>query len=88
MVIYEEVYVNNFYKELWLGGLNTYNNLVERGITDDAILQMLEEFFCGDEFIDITEINDFLWFESDTVFDYFGISEDEDEDEDEDEEEE
>jgi hypothetical protein len=88
MVIYKEVYANNFYEELWSGGLNTYNNLAERGISDEEIEQMLEEFFCGEEFVDIGKINDFLWFESDTVFDYFGISEDEDEDEDEDEEEE
>jgi N-acetyl-gamma-glutamylphosphate reductase len=81
MVIYEEVYVNNFYKELWLGGLDTYKELEKRGISDEEIEQMLEEFFCDDEFIDITKINDFLWFESATVFDYFGISEDEDEDE-------
>lgn len=77
MVIYKEVYACDFYKELWFEGLTTYNNLVEKGITDEEIFQMLEEFFCGDEFVDIVRINDFLWLESDTIFDYFGISEDE-----------
>lgn len=81
MVIYKEVYACDFFKELWSGGLSTYNDLVEKDITDEEIQQMLEEFFCADEFVDIGRINDFLWFESDTIFDYFGISE-EDEDED------
>ena len=84
MVIYKEVYASDFYKELWSGGLDTYNNLVEKGITDEEIQQMLEEFFCGDEFVDIGRINDLLWFDSNTVFAYFRISE-EDEDEYEDE---
>lgn len=78
MVIYEEVYVNNFYRELWSGGLDTYNVLSGRGITDDAIQQMLEEYFCDKDFIQIDEINSFLWFNSDIVFSYFGISKDED----------
>lgn len=76
MVIYKEIYPCDLYKELWSGGLDTYNTLVEKGITDDAIQQMLEEYFCGDEFVDIGKINDFLWFDSDTIFVYFGISED------------
>lgn len=75
MVIYsEEIYVNNFYKELWLGGLYTYNKLKAKGISDEEIERMLEEFFSGKEFINISEINDFLWFNCNTVFSYFGIS--------------
>lgn len=81
MVIYEEIYVTNFYKELWSGGLDTYNVLSGRGITDEEIQQMLEEFFCDRDFIRIDEINDFLWFNCDTVFSYFGISEDNEEEE-------
>lgn len=79
MVIYEEIYTSNFYKELWSGGLDTYNVLSGRGITDEEIEQMLEEFFCDRDFIRIDEINDFLWFNSEIVFNYFGISEDEEE---------
>lgn len=79
MVIYEEIYISNFYRDLWSGGLNTYNVLSDRGITDEEIQQMLEEFFCDRDFIQIDEINDFLWFNSDIVFNYFGISEDDEE---------
>lgn len=57
MVIYKEV--NNLYDDLWSGGLDNYNRLTDF-VSESDIENFLEEIFCGEEFVDIGKINDFL----------------------------
>lgn len=57
MVIYKEV--NNLYDDLWSGGLDNYNRLTDF-VSESDIENFLEEIFCGEEFVNIGKINDFL----------------------------
>lgn len=69
----------------WSGALDTlitvYNNDKE-----DELMDLLEMTFEYD-IPTLTEVNDFLWFEDEFIFEQLGISTDENDDEDDDEEE-
>lgn len=65
--------------EAWCGAVSTKNTIVENGKADEFD-RLIEEIFpdgCTE-----TELNDFLWFDDDTIFEMLGISEDEEQDED------
>ena len=78
-----------YYFDAWSGGEDTLDTLIDKGLCDN-LEPMIEELFpdgCTD-----TELNDFLWFERDTIADWLGFSDWEDlendgEEEEEDEEE-
>lgn len=58
--------------EAWRGAVYTKKKLMENGIDEDFI-SFAEDLFpegCTD-----TELNDLLWFESDTIFEHFGLDE-------------
>ena len=68
---------------------------VEDSNKEEELMQYLEDVFGYDEAPTMTEVNDFLWFEWETIFEDLGVKnpfdddeEDEDEDEDWDEDEE
>lgn len=68
---------NNFYEiedMVWSGAINTLNSIVEAD-KEDEFMQLLEEAFCGDIPTD-TEVNDFIWFETDFIFEHLGLDED------------
>ena len=67
----------------WCGAIDTLNTIEENG-KEEELMNYLEEVFC-DEIPTETEVNDFLWFESETIFDALGITEDEEEDKEEEE---
>lgn len=84
--IYSEMSVEQF--NAWSGGRDTLEAVREAGLIDelDALLEMM---FCGDDrFVSDVQLNDFLWFESDYIFETLGMNEDDEEEEEEDEEEE
>lgn len=58
--------------EAWSGAKYTKDRLLENGI-DDEFITYAEEIL-GDNCSD-TELNDFLWFESDMIFEHFGLDE-------------
>ena len=60
--------LNNF--NAWSGGKDTLEELTESQI--DSVENLIEEYF-GDTPTD-TEINDFLWFERDTIAQHLGFS--------------
>ena len=68
----------------WSGAIDTlitvYNNDKE-----DELMSLLEMEFEYD-IPTLTEVNDFLWFEDEYIFEQLGISTDEDDDDEEDEE--
>lgn len=72
MVIYNEV--NNLYDALWSGGLSNYERLTDF-VSESQIESFLTEIFCGDDFVDIGKINDFLWFDIKYILECFGIEE-------------
>lgn len=87
MTYYVETSLENF--EAWSGGKETLDTLREKGDCD-AVECLIEELNASDEPWSDSQINDFLWFERDTIAEHLGYSgweeyeygkEDEDEDE-------
>ena len=68
----------------WSGAVDTLNTISKHD-KEEELMNYLEEVFC-DEIPTDTEVNDFLWFDTATIFDVLNIAEDEEEDGEEDEE--
>lgn len=92
--------VNNFeelYSNSWSGAIDTLNDIARTHKTEE-LMNLLEEVFDADEEMPTaTNINDFIWFERDYIYECLGLDEtggeiptddDEDDDEDNDEEDE
>lgn len=65
--------------ECWSGAIDTLNTVYNHDKEED-LMWLIEEEFCG-EIPTMTEVNDFLRFEDEYIFDRLGIDEDEEEDE-------
>jgi hypothetical protein len=68
MKYYIEESLDNF--EAWSGGKDTLDVLIENGDCD-AVECLIEELYCDDA-PSQTAINDFLWFERDTIAEHLG----------------
>lgn len=68
MTIKSDISLENF--EAWSGGKSTLDRIINEGKCDE-LESMLEELY-PDGMTD-TELNDLLWFDSDTVFGWLGI---------------
>lgn len=67
---------NSFYEieeMVWSGAVDTLNSIVEAD-KEDEFMQLLESVFYGDTPTD-TEVNDFIWFETDFIFGNLGLNE-------------
>lgn len=78
---------------VWSGAVDTLKSIADAGLEDD-FMNYMDEMWCDQE-PTMTEINDWLWFDSEIIFCDLGLDEDgnlpnddEDEDEGEDEEDE
>ena len=56
----------------WSGAVDTYNKIVEAGKLD-ALEGYFDSLYPDSECIDETTVNDILWFESESVYEYLGI---------------
>lgn len=56
--------------DAWSGGKDTLGVLIEKDVCDE-VQSFIEELYC-DEIPTETEINDFLWFERDTIAQHLG----------------
>ena len=76
MRLYVEFDINNF--EAWSGAVDTKNRIIEEGKADlfNAIVEDIFPDGCTE-----TEMNDFLWFDDEQIFDMLGIVEEEEEEE-------
>ena len=83
MLVTCEKSIENF--DAWSGAINTQNRIIEAGKVDEFD-SMIEELY--PDGIDETQLNDLLWFESDWIYETWGISEEDEEDEEDEEEEE
>lgn len=79
MKIYSDISLENF--DYWSGAVDTAKRISEAGKLDD--LEFILEDLYPDGMTD-TQLNDLLWFDSETVYEWLGIT---DEDEEEEEEE-
>ena len=67
---------NNFYeiKEMcWSGAIDTLND-IERNDREDVFMNLLEEMFMETTPTD-TEVNDFIWFDREYIYEHCGLDE-------------
>lgn len=77
MKIYTEISLADF--EWWSGAVDTAERITEADKWDELETILEDEYPDG---IDETELNDLLWFEPETVFEWLDIEEEEEEEED------
>lgn len=56
----------------WSGAIHTLNT-IESLDKEDELMNLLSDIFYDDESCTLTTINDFLWFDSDYIFELLGI---------------
>ena len=78
MRIYSETSLKNF--KAWSGAVDTLDRVREAGKCAE-LESILEDLY--PDGMSETELNDFLWFEPETVYEWLGIEEEEEEEEEE-----
>lgn len=71
MEIRQEVSASKLGDMLWSGGKEHWNWLLDLGASEDAIMSHLEEVF--PDGADLTAVNDYIWFDSDSIREYLGL---------------
>lgn len=72
--------INDFYalKEAsWGGAVYTLNEIEEKGKEEEVIDYLNEIISSYDNGMEETTLNDFLWFDSDCIYEALGIAQDE-----------
>lgn len=69
MYVTTEITKYNIHDELWSGGRDTLDDLTDEQI--ETVLEMLEESVTPD--FSLTDLNDFFWFERDTIAEWLGF---------------
>lgn len=84
MYIKQDMDFNDLMNNCWSGAVDTLKT-VEEHDKEDELMAHLEEIFESyfDNVPTLTEINDYLWFEDEAIFEALEISETEDEEEEE-----
>lgn len=57
----------------WSGAIYTLND-IERANLEDEFMDFLEEIFYGETPTDV-ELNDFIWFEREYIYEHIGLDE-------------
>lgn len=70
MKIIKDVYADDVRKECWSGARDTIKYLTDDEI--DTILTILED--CYPDGMTDTQLNDFFWFEDDTIAEWLGYN--------------
>jgi len=73
MFIKKEYNFNDLKHTVWSGAIDTINTIEEHN-KEDALMDLLEEMFFN-SIPDETQINDFLRFETEFIFETLGIEE-------------
>ena len=71
MLVTTEVNEYTLFNELWSGGRETLNDLTVNEVAE--ILSVLDDCNCGEP-MDLTSLNDFFWFERDTIAEWLGFN--------------
>ena len=77
LTIKKEIDFNDLKNMVWSGAVDTIQR-IEDEQKQDSLMDLLNEVFFEKQ-PDITDVNDYLWFESDDIYECLGISSDEDE---------
>lgn len=75
MLVKREYGFNDLYENSWAGAIDTLNVIIENNL-EEELMQHLEEVFYED-IPTVTELNDYLWFESKYIYESLGITEEE-----------
>lgn len=78
MYVKREMGFDDLKNNSWSGAVDTLNKIEEEG-KEDEFMDYLEGIF--EETPDETQLNDFLWFDNETIFEDLGINENDDEEE-------
>lgn len=71
MRVYDDMSAQEFRDRAWSGGADTLEDLTDEQI--ETIFNYLEDT-SGEEGMSLTEVNDFFWFERDTIAEWLGYS--------------
>lgn len=76
MYVTQDISGNDLYTCLWSGGKDQFDSMIEDGADPDDILNACEELLFREEGNPptMTELNDLIWFEPDTIREYIGLS--------------
>lgn len=64
----------NLFENSWSGARDTLEDII-KAEKEEEFMQYLDEVFGADDEVEDTTINDFIWFERDTIYDYLGLDE-------------
>ena len=70
---YDKNDFSRLYNNSWSGARDTLDDIRNADL-EEEFMQYLDEMFGADE-VGETELNDFIWFERDTIYDYLGLDE-------------
>ena len=70
---YDKNDFGRLYENSWSGARQTLDDISNANL-EEEFMQYLDEMFGADEVGD-TELNDFIWFGRDTIYDYLGLDE-------------
>lgn len=79
MYIKQDMDFNNLMNNCWSGAVDTLKTIEEHNKEDELMAHLEEQWL--DEMPTMTQINDYLWFEDEYIFQCLGISETEEEEE-------
>lgn len=71
MDIKKEYDFNELEKNSWSGAISTLE-IIKKNNKEDELMQLLEDVFC-DNIPSETEVNDFLWFDDEYIFESLEI---------------
>ena len=77
----QEMSFEDLKNNCWSGALNTLSTIEEEG-KEEELMNHLEDIFY-DSTPTMTELNDYLWFEDELIYDALGITEEDEEEEEE-----
>lgn len=82
MYVKQDMDFNDLMNNCWSGAIDTLKTIEEHD-KEEELMEHLESIMSEDigNIPTMTEINDYLWFDSDFIFESLGISETEDEEE-------
>lgn len=82
MYIKQDMDFNDLMENCWSGAIDTLKTTEEHNKEDELMAHLEEQWL--DEIPTLTEINDYLWFEDELIFQCLGISETKEEEKEED----
>lgn len=71
MYVKKEYDFNELEKNSWSGAISTLE-IIKKNNKEDELMQLLEDVFC-DNIPSETEVNDFLWFDDEYIFESLEI---------------